>query len=80
MREIREELELEIEVGTILCAVDYDYPAFHLNMQCFWATIKAGSPILKEHEAAKWLCKTELYSVSWLPADLKIIDKLESQM
>ena len=80
MREIREELEMEIEVGTSLCTVDYDYPSFHLNMKCFWATIKAGSPVLKEHEAAKWLSKTELHSVSWLPADLSIINQVESQM
>ncbi len=79
-REIREELELEIEVGTNLCTVDYDYPAFHLNMQCFWATIKTGTPVLKEHEAAKWLTRTELKSVAWLPADVQVVERILSPM
>ena len=78
MREIREELEMEIEVGTSLCTVDYDYPAFHLNMQCFWGTIKAGSPVLKEHEAARWLTRTELKSVAWLPADVEVVERILS--
>ena len=77
-REIWEELDLKIEVGTSLCTVDYDYPAFHLNMQCFWATIKAGSPVLKEHEAARWLTRTELKSVAWLPADVEVVDRILS--
>lgn len=77
-REIREELEMEIEVGASLCTVDYDYPAFHLNMQCFWATIKAGSPVLKEHEAARWLTRTELKSVAWLPADVEVVERILS--
>jgi mutator protein MutT len=77
-REIREELELEIEVGTSLCTVDYDYPAFHLNMQCFWATIKAGTPVLTEHEAARWLTRTELESLAWLPADVEVVERIIS--
>ncbi len=75
-REIREELDMEIDVGTRLCTVDYDYPAFHLNMQCFWASIKAGTPVLKEHEAAKWLTREELKSVSWLPADIEVVEQI----
>ncbi len=75
-REIREELDLEIEVGASLCVVDYDYPGFHLNMQCFWATIKAGTPVLKEHEAARWLTRAELRSVAWLPADISVADRI----
>ena len=53
MREIREELDTGITVGDYLTTIEYDYPAFHLSMQCFWATICDGEPVLKEHEAAK---------------------------
>lgn len=68
-REIREELDTEIEVGRKIACVEYDYPAFHLSMDCFWAEVISGNLILKEHEAAKWLTKNELDSVDWLPAD-----------
>ena len=77
-REIREELELEIEVGTSLCMIDYDYPTFHLKMQCFWATIRAGTPVLKEHEAARWLTRMELKSIAWLPADVEVVERILS--
>ncbi len=73
VREIREELDTGITVGDWLTTVEYDYPAFHLRMQCFWATICGGEPVLKEHEAAKWLRAQELDSVPWLPADQTII-------
>ena len=76
-REIREELETEIEVGEWIDTVEYDYPDFHLSMDCFLCTIKSGDLVLKEHEAAKWLSKDTLYSVEWLPADVELIGKLE---
>ena len=72
-REIREELDTGITVEDCLTTIEYDYPAFHLSMQCFWAAICEGEPVLKEHEAAKWLRAKELDSVAWLPADLTII-------
>ncbi len=72
-REIKEELDIEIEVGELLTTVEYDYPTFHLCMQCFWAKIRAGDLVLKEHEAAKWLAAEELDAVAWLPADRSII-------
>lgn len=80
IREIKEELDTEIEVGELLDIVEYDYPEFHLTMHCFICKIKSGDLILKEHEAAKWLTKDSLYSVDWLPADLGLIKKLEKRM
>lgn len=75
-REIKEELDTEIEVGELLETVEYDYPTFHLSMDCFLCKVISGKLILKEHEAAKWLEKEELYSVDWLPADRALIGKI----
>lgn len=83
VREIEEELDTRIEVGELLTVIEYDYPAFHLRMQCFWCRIVEGTPVLKEHEAARWLGLENLDSVDWLPADRAIIplirDKLISE-
>ncbi len=76
-REIMEELGIEIMVGELIDTVEYDYPTFHLSMQCFWSKVISGNPILREHEAAKWLTKEELYSVDWLPADVCLIEKIK---
>lgn len=76
VREIREELETEIEVGELIDTIEYDYPTFHLSMDCFWAEIVTGDLVLKEHEAAKWLTKDELDTVEWLPADVTLIEKV----
>ena len=76
VREIREELETEIAVGELIDTVEYDYPTFHLSMDCFWAEIVSGNLVLKEHEAAKWLTRDELNSVEWLPADIGLIEKM----
>ena len=73
VREIKEELDTEIEVGEYLDTVEYDYPTFHLSMDCFFCIIKSGQLVLKEHEAAKWLTKDNLDSVDWLPADKEFI-------
>ena len=77
VREIKEELDMEIEVGELLDTVEYDYPTFHLAMDCFVSSISAGEPVLKEHAAAKWLTKDNLYSVDWLPADIGLISSIE---
>lgn len=77
VREIKEELDTEIEVGKLVDTVEYDYPNFHLTMYCYFCTIKAGDLVLKEHEAAKWLTKETLENVDWLPADEGLIDKLK---
>ena len=79
-REIMEELETEIEVGELIDTIEYDYPTFHLSMDCFWVEIVSGDLVLKEHEAAKWLTKDELDSVEWLPADITLIDKIRESM
>jgi 8-oxo-dGTP diphosphatase len=78
IREIKEELDTEIEVGKLVDTVEYDYPTFHLSMDCFLCTIKSGDLVLKEHSAAKWLTKETLDSVEWLPADLGLIGKLKT--
>ena len=79
-REIREELDTEIAVGDLIGTIEYDYPAFHLSMDCFWAEVTAGHLELKEAEAAKWLTKDQLNSVAWLPADITLIEKIRRNM
>lgn len=79
-REIMEELDTEIEVGDLIETVEYDYPEFHLSMDCFWCGIVSGDLVLKEHEAARWLTKDSLDEVDWLPADLSLIDKIRENM
>ena len=80
VREIKEELDTEIEVVKLLDTVEYDYPQFHLSMDCFICKIKSGDLVLKEHEAAKWLTKENLDSIDWLPADLSLIEKIRCEM
>ncbi len=79
-REIMEELDTEIRVGELIDTIEYDYPTFHLSMDCFWCEIVAGHLTLNEHEAAKWVTKETLRSVNWLPADITLIDKIEGEM
>ena len=77
VREIKEELETEIVVGELIDTIEYDYPTFHLSMDCFWAEIMSGDLVLKEHEAARWLTKDKLDSVEWLPADITLIEQIK---
>lgn len=77
VREIREELAVEISVGELLTTVEYDYPNFHLTMHCYLCQLIGGELRLLEHQAARWLGKGELYSVEWLPADVGVIPLLE---
>lgn len=79
-REIMEELDTEISVGDLIDTIEYDYPTFHLSMDCFWCQIVKGDLVLKEHEAAKWLRMDELDSVEWLPADAVLIEKIENNL
>ena len=79
-REIKEELDTDINVEDFLTTVEYDYPQFHLTMDCFFATIADGNLTLKEHEAAKWLSRDELDSVDWLPADKSVIELLREML
>ena len=80
IREIIEELDTEIKVGELIDTVEYDYPTFHLSMDCFWAEVKEGHLELKEAEAAKWLTKDQLDSVTWLTADILLIDQIRKCM
>lgn len=80
IREVKEELDVDIEVGELIDTIEYDYPTFHLSMDCFWAKVVAGELVLKEAEAAKWLGKDELNSVDWLPADITLISKIGNNM
>ena len=79
VREIREELAADIEVGELLTTVEYDYPGFHLSMDCFRASLPSGTHMtLLEHEAAKWLSVSELDSVDWLPADIEVVKAIKA--
>lgn len=80
VREIEEELETKIKVNDLIDTIEYDYPKFHLTMECFWCEIIKGNLVLLEAEAAKWLTKEELFSVDWLPADLLLIPKIEENL
>ena len=80
VREIMEELDTEIKVGELIDTIEFDYPSFHLSMDCFWAEVRKGHLELKEAEAAKWLTRDQLGSVAWLPADVTLIDKIRRHM
>ena len=77
-REIMEELDTEISVGELIDTIEYDYPTFHLSMDCFWSEIVKGNLVLKEHEAARWLNGVQLDDVEWLPADIILIEKIKN--
>ena len=79
-REIMEELDTEIKVGELIDTIEYDYPTFHLSMDCFWCEIVKGELVLKEHEAARWLTREQLGEVEWLPADVTLIEKAGDEM
>ena len=79
-REIMEELDTEIAVGELIDTIEYDYPTFHLSMDCFWCEIIKGDLVLKEHEAAKWLTKGKMDSVEWLPADIISVGKIKEAL
>ena len=79
-REIMEELDTDISVGALIDTIEYDYPEFHLSMDCFWCKIISGDLVLKEHEAARWLTKNQLRDVKWLPADITLIGKIREEM
>lgn len=80
IREIKEELDVDIQVEDWITRLEYDYPNFHLSMDCFFASIISGEMVLKEHMAAKWLGGDELDSVEWLPADIILIEQLKRML
>lgn len=79
-REIKEELATAIKVGELIDTIEYDYPDFHLSMDCFWCEVVEGDLVLLEAQEARWLTKDELDSVKWLPADLGLVEKIHEQM
>lgn len=76
VREIKEELETTIQVGDLIDTIEYDYPTFHLSMDCYWCDVVEGELKLLEAESARWLSKEELYDLKWLPADILLIEKI----
>ena len=80
VREIREELTAEISVGDMIRTIEYDYPKFHLSMDCFWAEVLSGELVLKEAETARWLAKEDLDSIKWLPADKELIETIKAAL
>ena len=80
IREIQEELNTEIKVHDMIGTIEYDYQTFHLRMSCYWCSVVSGQLELLEHEAARWLGRDELYSVSWLPADWQVLGEIERGM
>lgn len=80
IREIKEELETDVKVGELIDTIEYDYPTFHLSMDCFWCEVIEGELKLLEAESARWLTKESLYEVQWLPADIRLVVEIEKQM
>lgn len=80
VREIKEELETTIQVGDLIDTIEYDYPTFHLSMDCYWCDVVEGELKLLEAESARWLSKEELYDVKWLPADILLIEKIMKKL
>ena len=78
VREIREELNAEIHVGDLIETIEWDYPAFHLTLHCYWCTLKTGSIHLNEHESARWLGADNLLCVNWLPADESLVGRIKA--
>lgn len=79
-REIKEELDTEIDVGELIDRIEYDYPDFHLSMQCFWAEVKSGKLTLLEAEDARWLTSESIDTVDWLPADSELVKKIAADI
>ena len=80
VREIKEELDTDIEVHDLIDVIDYDYETFHLHMHCFWATVKNGHLSLLEHEAAKWVTRDDIDDLNWLPADEGLISEIKKYL
>lgn len=79
-REIKEELDTTIKVGELIDTVEYDYPDFHLCMDCFWCEVVSGDLVLLEAQEARWLTKDELDSVKWLPADMGLVERIRREI
>lgn len=80
IREIQEELDVTIVIDSFIDTIDYDYPTFHLSMDCFWCSISDGKITLKEASDARWISVDELYDINWLPADIELIKKIQNSL
>lgn len=80
IREIKEELNVELRIGDLIRTIEYDYSSFHLSMECYWCELLGEEVTLLEAKSAKWLTKEELFDIKWLPADKEIIDTIKKQM
>ena len=80
VREIKEELNIEINVDKFAIDIEYQYPNFYLFMSCFMCSIKEGSIELLEHNDGKWITKEELNTLNWLPADIDAVNYLKENM
>lgn len=79
-REIKEELDIQINVKELIDTIEYDYPKFHLSMACFICSIESGNVVLKEHEAAKWVTTEQIDTLNWLPADRLLLENIKSYL
>ena len=79
VREINEELDTVIETECLARTVEWDYPAFHLTMYCYWCRVVSGGLTLREHEAARWLATEQLDEVDWLPADRTVVEWIKNR-
>lgn len=75
IREIREELGIDIRIGTMLSPVEHDYPDFSLVLYPFICQLTNGNPVAKEHQQAIWVNKSELANFDWAEADLPIVSE-----
>jgi len=78
IREIKEELEVNINILDYLTTIEYDYPDFHLTMHCFICTICSGEIHLNAHNEARWITNEHLYSLNWVPADVLVVERLKN--
>jgi len=76
VREIREELSMDIEVSEFLITVEHTYPNFHLTMHVFKFVLNQGEITLNEHVALKWLSIVELHQLDWASADVPVVEVL----
>ncbi len=76
-RELMEELKASIAIKRWFCKREYDYPDFHLSMDCYLCTLESETISLVEHGDAQWLDPKQLKTLDWLPADVEIVQWLE---
>lgn len=76
VREIREELAVDVLVSDFLMTVEHAYPDFHLTMHVFKCSLESGEIVLNEHVDMTWLSIDELGSLDWAAADVPVVESL----